>query len=193
MKWFAGCIMACGLFALSAYASEQSIPNQYSPNLTNFYLAKPREKADYVKDVLPKLPKHQREFVENYVKVKRFQDDVLLKDLIHPASRACENDENLDYFDYIRWFYLTEELPEIFRLQILEIAPDKTEALKKRLGYPIAPTHVMFIEYGEDNRIEGLQRYLREERKPVKRIYELVKCPDAETLKTFRQQMEHTQ
>ncbi len=175
------------LLPMVALAAGQSVPNKYEKDLTNYYLTEARAKAPMVKEVLPKLPAHQREFVENYVKVKRFQDDVLLKDLIHPASRACENDENLDYFDYIRHFYLTEELPEEFRLQIMAIDKKKQWPLKQRLSFPVSPTHVMFIEYGEGQNIEGLQRYLREESSPKKQMFEVVKCPDATTLKEFRE------
>jgi hypothetical protein len=69
----------------------------------------------------------------------------------------------------------------------------KQSALQKRLGFPAIPTHVMFIEYGEGENIEGLQRYLREEAKPTRRLYELVKCPDDATLKAFRAELESTQ
>lgn len=171
--------------------AEKPLPNpdKYSKEMTNHYLAEGRPKAPLASELLPKLPKHQREFVENYVKVKRFKNDVLLRDLIHIESRKCENDENVEYYDYLRDFYLNEELPEVFRLQMMEIAPHKQQALQKRLGYPVAPTHVMFIEYGEGENIEGLQRYLREETKPKKQMFEVVKCPDAATLKQFYEQL----
>lgn len=181
-------LMLC--FALAAQAEEKaSVPDKYTPDKTNYYLQEKRTEASLVSEVLPKLPKHQREFVENYIKVKEFRDDVLLRELIHPASRACENEDNTDYYDYLRYFYLHEELPKQFRLQLMEIDPKKQEALQKRLQLPAIPTHVMFIEYqGEGDMVEGLQRYLREELKPQPRLYELVKCPDAATLEEFRRQ-----
>ena len=44
-------------------------------------------------------------------------------------------------------------------------------------------------QYGEGENIEGLQRYLREETKPKKQMFEVVKCPDAATLKQFYEQL----
>ena len=176
------------LFPLVATAAEQSVPDKYPEDLTNHYLTEERQKVQDVRLVMPTLPSYQQEFITNYVKVKRNKDDVLLKELIHPASRACENDENLDYFDYLREFYLTEELPDIFAMSLMPIDPKKRWPLKQRLGFPVEPTHVLFIEYG-DKEIEGLQRYLREETYPDKRMYEVVKCPDMQTLKEFREQM----
>ncbi len=181
-------LLLAAFLPLAATAAEEpaNIPDRFGAEMTNHYLEENRQKAPLASELLPKLPKYQREFVENYVKVKRYQDDVLLRDLIHPESRKCENDDNVDYFDYLRYFYLHEELPEVFRLQIMEIDPKKQAALQKRLGMPAAPTHVMFIEYGEGKMIEGLQRFLREEKEPEPRLYELVKCPDEATLKAFR-------
>jgi hypothetical protein len=176
------------LFPLMAMAAEQSVPDKYAPDLTNHYLTEERQKVRDVRLVLPTLPRYQQDFITNYVKVKRHKDDVLLKELIHPASRACENEENLDYFDYLREFYLTEELPDIFAMSLMPIDEKKRWPLKQRLGFPVEPTHVLFIEYGEKE-IEGLQRYLRKETYPKKRMYEVVKCPDRQTLKEFREQM----
>jgi hypothetical protein len=181
--------LAALMLSSSALAVEpEHIPDRFQQDTTNYYLQENRPKAPLASEVLPKLPAHQRQFVNDYVKVRHFRDDVLLADLIHPASRRCENDSNRDYYDYLRMFYLTEEIPAVFRLQILEIDPKKQDALQRRVQMPLPPTHVMFIEYGEGQNIEGLQRYLREEKEPKLKLYELVKCPDEATLKEFRQQ-----
>jgi hypothetical protein len=192
MHYVWGLLLIFIIFVASAVmaAEQTSIPDKYSAEMTNHYLTQDRPKAPLASELLPKLPAHQREFVENYVKVKKFKDDALLKELIHPESRKCENEDNVDYYDYLRYFYLHEELPEVFRLQIMKIDSNKQKYLQERLGYPEKPTHVMFIEYGEGENIEGLQRYLREENTPRKRMYELVKCPDAKTLRQFREQMQ---
>jgi hypothetical protein len=162
----------------------------YTPNNTNYYLLGKRNDPLPAEKILPTLPKHHQTFIKNYVNTRWFHDDVMLKDLIHPVSRACENASNGDYYDYIRYFYLNEEIPQQYRVQIMQVKPNKQEALAKRAGLPITPTHVLFIEYGQSaNEKEVLQRFLREETKPSPVLYEVVKCPTAQILQQFRQQL----
>lgn len=177
------------LLAFSASAQqgkEAGNPADYDEEKTNYYLSKKREKPELAEVVIPMLPAHQRTFVEGYQKVKRQKDKKVLESIIHPASKACESDKNRDYFDYMREFYLTEELPEGYRLQILVVDEEKRWPLKLRLGMPLAPTHVMYMEFRNGDDIEGWQRYLREETYPQPALYELVRCPDQETLERFR-------
>ena len=108
-----------------------------------------------------------------------------LERVTHPASRACENDSNHDYFDNLRQFYLTEDLPYDYSLVVLQVKPEMQQKLKRRLQLPVPPTHVMYMEFGS----EGWQRFLRREVEDGKEsYYEVMKCPTPEMLQELREQ-----
>jgi len=176
-----------------SYESEESAspppppePDAYDQEKSNYYLMEAREKSKLATDIMQELPAHYREFVQRYERIKWYKDMDALEAVIHPASAACENEENKAFFDYMRYFYLSESLPKGYRLQIMPVDRQKRWALKERLSLPLPPTHILYMEFRVENHVEGIQRFLREETEPETRLYELVKCPDAETLEQFK-------
>lgn len=136
------------------------------------------------------MPEHRKQFIENYRDVRQNKDAKLLESLIHPSSKACENEMRAPYFEGLREFYLTEHFPEVFKIKFFALPKEKRWALKQRMEFPEAPTHIMYIEYQDGEYIEGLQRFLREEEYPEKRFYELVKCPSEASMKVMREDAE---
>ena len=191
-------LLTTGVYAQSAVTEQEPTlqpqkpltPGDFNSDQANFYLQKVKPRAPRADQVKAELEPHQRQFIERYERVKWYKDADMLEEIIHPASKACENDKNADYFHYIRQFYLNETLPREYHLQLMPVAEDKQWALKERLDFPLPPTHLLYMEYKDGEFIEGLQRFLREEEYPEKRLYEIIKCPDAETLEQFHQQQD---
>lgn len=189
------CFLSTSLLAEEvAEHGEKAHPHEFGEGKTNHYLSiRKGRQMRLAEEVKKELPPHQRDFVEKYERVKLYKDEDLLAELVHPASKACEDDSNTDYFNELRLFYLHESLPKGYRMEILPVAADKQWPLRNRLGTPLPPTHVMYMEFKvadleEDGlEIEGLQRFLREETFPELRMYELVRCPSEEDLKAFRE------
>lgn len=171
---------------IGAQDDKPLTPDDFDKDKTNHYLTELKKDLPKDTEFKASLPDHFKDFIEKYERIKWYKDIDALEDTIHPASNACENERNRDYFGYIREFYLSEILPREYHAKLIEVDKEKQWKLKERLNFPLPPTHILYIEYKDGNYIEGLQRFLREETYPKLRVYELVKCPDEETLKQFR-------
>jgi hypothetical protein len=88
----------------------------------------------------------QRAFVERYVAVLTSQDSDSVKRLFHPASLACINAENRDYYDVI----FAKELSQGMKLRggytltrFETLGPDAASAatIKGMIENPVQPTH----------------------------------------------------
>lgn len=176
---------ACLLWPFMLQAAEPAPQKQ--ENYTQFYTGKKKDDLKPFLQVLDELPPHYRNFVLNYRLAKTEQDVELLNSLFHPASLICDEDWRADYYAGLREFYLTETLPKSFDILFQPIPEAKQWPLKQKLELPVAPTHVMYIEYAEGEYREGLQRYLREEQEPAPRLYEVLKCPSRRTIEAMRE------
>jgi hypothetical protein len=163
------------LFLFPVLASAQEKPKE---DYANYYLGvNKREgmetfwKAD--------LTDAQTQFILDYRQVRVKKDRELLDRLIHPASLACENEMRKDYFIGMRHFYLNESFPRDFKVKFFPVPEEKQWPLKRRMEFPEAPTHILYIEYKDGEYTEGLQRFLREEED---RYFELTRCPSRKTL-----------
>ncbi len=197
---FALLMVAGANFAWAVSYLDNTPPPKYDDSKTNYYLQQLKGKRlKLASEVKKSLPPHMLDFVNKYEQVRLYKNEDMLAELIHPASKACEEDYNTEYFAQIRYFYLTEKLPAGYRLEILPVREDKQWELKNKLGTPLPPTHVMYIEFkiadNEDGsiEIEGWQRFLREETFPEPRMYELVRCPTREDMKIMREQANPSQ
>jgi hypothetical protein len=177
MRMIALMLLALGISS-AAPAQQQSLPGDN----TEHYLITKRPESIPIQEIYPGLSDAQKTFVTAYEKVKRQKDAQTLESIIHPVSLACETKENKDFFDAMRNYYLSEELPFDYALQIVPVREEMQQALKRRISMPVPPTHVMYIEFGDT----GWQRFLRLEKEPEERYYELVKCPDEKMLQEFR-------
>jgi hypothetical protein len=169
------------VWALPVYAQN----NLFGENTEDYLLGR-RSRSQPIQQVFSKMPKHLQNFVSAYEKVKRLSDTELLETLIHPASLACENEKTKLYFDTMRQFYLSEELPWDYEIGVYEVRRDMRDKLKRRLRVPVAPTHVMYIEF-EDM---GWQRFLREEAEPEPRFYEVIKCPTPSMIEDIKRELQ---
>lgn len=158
-------------------------PQGEKEGFVNYYLEGKRDGLQPFWKALAGMQPHEKQFITDYRSAHINKDEKLLNSLFHPASRACDSGFRKPYYDGIREFYLNEYFPESFNLRFIPVQADKRWALKEKLELPAAPTHVLYIEYRDGEYIEGLQRFLREEEKPQKRFYELVKCPSEASMK----------
>lgn len=188
---FAGITLLCTVAIAQEVPVEDDAPYQGAPEDTaNYYIGVKRDGLQPWWKAKVNLAKHEREFVENYRDVRKNKDEKLLAEVLHPATKACENEMRAPYFESMRDFYLNEYFPDAFEVKIFPVQPDRRWELKQRLEFPVAPTHVLYIEYQDGQYKEGLQRYLREEEYPEKRFYELMKCPSEESMEAMIREAE---
>ncbi len=163
---------------------ENDAPAKGAPEDTaNYYLGVKRDGLEPFWKASVSMAKHEREFVNNYRDVRLNKNAQLLEKMIHSASKACENEMRAPYFDSMREFYLNEPFPETFKVKIFPVQADRRWELKRRMEFPVAPTHILYIEYKDGEYTEGLQRYIREETYPEPRFFELMKCPSEKAMK----------
>ena len=172
--------------SLPTFAQEDAPPQGEKEGYANFYINGKRDGLELFWKAAETMQPHEKQFVLDYRAVRKDKNEELLEKLIHPASKACENEMRAPYFEGIREFYLNETFPEIFKIKFFPVAQEKRWPLKQRLEFPASPTHIMYIEYQDGDYIEGLQRFVREESYPEKRFYELVKCPSELSLNRMR-------
>ena len=169
--------------------AQQPLPTD---NTEYYLVGGKRVESKPIEEVFPSLSPHAKAFVAEYERVKWRKDKEALDRIIHPLSKACETEDNKDFFDAMRNYYLSEDMPDGYDFSLVEVKREMREALKRRLQMPIAPTHVMYIEFMGT----GWQRFLREETDPETkklRFYELVKCPSERMLREWRVMMQEEQ
>lgn len=183
LGWFV--LSLCVAFAAQAEDVLDNPPQGEREDYANYYIETKRDGLEPFWKASVSMPKHQKQFVLNYRDVRLKKDAELLETILHPASKACENEMRKPYFESIREFYLTEEFPESFDIKFFPIPQEKRWPLKERLEFPVSPTHIMYIEYKNGEYVEGLQRFVREEQYPEPRFYELVKCPSEASMQAM--------
>lgn len=93
----------------------------------------------------------QRGLVERYVAAITSHDAAALKAIFHPATRACMNAENADFFEFLfgNDLRFESDLKEGYKLTGFETAdPSIVEgnAMGGMLPQPVAPTHQFQID-----------------------------------------------
>jgi len=93
----------------------------------------------------------QRAAVEGYVAAIRSQDLAALRRLIHPATLACIDDENREYFDFVfaNELQLRSDLAGDFRITRIDPVGDgsvSAEGLPGILSYPVKPSYEFQID-----------------------------------------------
>lgn len=135
----------------------------------------------------------QRALVERYVAAVSARDSDNLKKLTHPASLACVNDTNRDYFDFV----LTQDLRYARDFgggyTLTSFAPiDAQTATMSEMGglvkNPVPPTHQFQIDtpFDANNRSVTVMRTVAQ---TDGTWFIVTGCPTAEGLAFFRQRM----
>ena len=128
----------------------------------------------------------QRTFVNDYMAAVGAKDVAALRRLIHPASLACMNDSNRDFYDVLFANAVKEGPRSSYR--ITRIGP--TTGLAEKLvpagmiRYPVTPTHEVRIDFETGpNRSKTLIRQIA---MADGSWLEVMPCPTPEGLEAFR-------
>ena len=187
MRLILAFLLSLFVFSVQAVdAPPQGEPEDYA----NYYTGVKKDGLQPFWKALPNMSEHEKNFIVSYREMHKSKDAEILETLIHPSSLACEDDLRAPYFASMREFYLTENFPKTFEMKYFPIESEKRWPLKLRMEFPVAPTHILYIEYKDDGYVEGLQRFLRLEEYPQRRFYELIKCPSEASMKTMIQEAE---
>jgi hypothetical protein len=138
----------------------------------------------------------QQQFAEAWMAAVKSQDVAKVKALFHPATLACINDSNRDFFDFI----FKEELWDGTGLgtsyHIESASPLPRPApmgafSEEGFAYPVEPTHQLQIEAEtKDHRTMTILRFLAQTNG---RWYMVIPCPNAKGLTLFAQQQAETE
>jgi len=138
----------------------------------------------------------QQQFADAWMAAVKSQDVAKVKALFHPATLACINDSNRDFFDS----NFKEELWDGTGLgtsyQIESVNPLPRPAPmgafpEEGFAYPVEPTHQLQIEAEtKDHRTMTILRFLAQANG---RWYMVIPCPNAKGLTLFAQQQAETE
>lgn len=138
----------------------------------------------------------QQQFADAWMAAVKSQDAARAKMLFHPATLACINDSNRDFFDY----YFKEELWDGTGLDtsyhIENVSPLPRPApmgafSEDGFAYPVEPTHQLQIEAEtKDHRTMTIIRFLA---LANDRWYMVMPCPNAKGLTLFAEQQAETE
>jgi len=132
----------------------------------------------------------RRGVVEDYVAAIRSQDLAALRHLIHPASLACINDENREYFDFVlaKELQLRSDLAGDFRITRIDPVADGSftaEGLPGILSYPVKPSYEFQIDV--DRSAYNSLTLMRPLALHDGRWHVLLTCPSEKGLAFFRE------
>jgi hypothetical protein len=133
----------------------------------------------------------QRAFVEHYVAALRSQDSVQLKDLVHPASRACISPETRDYFDFMFAKDLSYGAALRGGYSLTHFGPLDSDAetaseLGGMLPNPVKPTHQFQIDTPFDGNNRSLA-ILRMAAEHAGSWFIVLGCPTPKAVEFFRE------
>jgi hypothetical protein len=133
----------------------------------------------------------QQQFADAWMAAIKSQDVAKLKALFHPATLACINNSNRDFFD----FNFKDELRngawlgtsyQIESIHSLSRPPPMGGFPEDGFAYPVEPTHQLQIDAEtKDHRTMILLRFLAQANG---RWYTVDPCPNAKGLTLFAQQ-----
>jgi hypothetical protein len=108
----------------------------------------------------------QRRFAQSYVGAIRSQDSGRVAAILHPATRACINDQDRYFFDYLFNQQLSTgaELTAAYEIEHIQPVTGPAELMMlppEGFAYPVAPTHLMQLNAkGKDGKIYIVIAYL---------------------------------
>ncbi len=89
------------------------------------------------------------DFAARYVAAVNAGSEDGIVALLHPATRACMNEANEDFFDYVLANELKRSIPDEYRLTVTPVADDETLLMAGMLGYPARPSHTLQIDFDD--------------------------------------------
>lgn len=126
----------------------------------------------------------QRAFAEAYLKAISGSDIRRYKELLHPATRACiENEANTDYFSTILARRVRQDTakPKMYMMAVAPEFPMFDYTAKQGLNYPVRPTHALNIDLTQS---ATLLAFVVSD---GTRWYEVLPCPSAQALENMKQ------
>ena len=90
----------------------------------------------------------QRRFVQSYVAAIRSQDAGRVRNVIHPATRACMNEQDRFFFDYMfnQQLETGAEITGAYEVEHIRPVSGRAELMglpPEGFAYPVEPTHLM--------------------------------------------------
>jgi hypothetical protein len=138
----------------------------------------------------------QQQFADAWMAAVKSQDAAKVKALFHPATLACINDSNRDFFDsnFKEELWDGTGLGTSYHIEGVNPLPRPAPMgafPEEGFAYPVEPTHQLQIEAEtKDHRTMTILRFLAQANG---RWYMVVPCPNAKGLTLFAQQQAETE
>ncbi len=133
----------------------------------------------------------QRRFVQAYVDALRSKNIDRVTAMLHPATRACINDQDRYFFDYMFNQQLStgEEITATYEIEHIQPVTGRAELMllpPEAFAYPVPPTHALQINAkGKNKQTYILLAYMA----PANGSWFVVTpCPNATGLKMIAEQ-----
>lgn len=133
----------------------------------------------------------QRRFVQAYVDALRSKDVKRVAAMLHPATRACINDRDRYFFDYMFNQQLStgSEITASYEIEHIQPVTGPAELMMlppEGFAYPVAPTHALQINaMGKNKQTYILLAYMA----PANgRWFVVTPCPNATGLRMIAEQ-----
>ena len=125
------------------------------------------------------------DFVARYVAAVNAGSEDGIVALLHPATRACMDEANEEFFDYVLANELKRSIPDAYRLTVTPVADDQTLLMAGLLAYPVRPSHTLQIDF-EDGAYSGttIIRYAIDDGGAW---HTVIGCPTPEAVAMFRE------
>lgn len=126
-------------------------------------------------------------FVSFYQKAVNSKDVERLKSLIHPASLACMNENNKDYFDYLFAKDMRHVLPDNAKFSFSKVTSRLEPSVYE--DFPVQPTTKLQLDYSlskDSSNIHEVTKivFLAKDAEKLKIV---MPCPTEEGMKKFRE------
>jgi hypothetical protein len=140
--------------------------------------------------------REQQQFADAWMAAIKSQDVAKVKALFHPATLACIDDSNRDFFDsnFKEELWDGTGLSTSYHIESVNPLPRPAPMgafPEEGFAYPVEPTHQLQIEAEtKDHRTMTILRFLAESNG---RWYMVIPCPNAKGLTLFAQQQAETE
>jgi hypothetical protein len=138
----------------------------------------------------------QQQFSDAWMAAVKSQDVAKVKALFHPATLACINDSNRDFFEtnFKEELWDGTGLGTSYQIESVNPLPQPAPMgafPEEGFAYPVEPTHQLQIEAEtKDHRTMTILRFLAQANG---RWYMVIPCPNAKGLTLFAQQQAETE
>jgi hypothetical protein len=140
--------------------------------------------------------REQQQFADTWMEAVKSQDVAKVKALFHPATLACINDSNRDFFDsnFKEELWDGTGLGTSYHIESVSPLPRPAPMgafAEEGFAYPVEPTHQLQIEAEtKDHRTMTILRFLAQANG---RWYMVIPCPNAIGLTLFAGQRAETE